>query len=234
MFAIKSIQQPLSPNKEMSQMMETFRQMVNDCIRTGLENDCSTLKKLSGLAYHKLEQYDILSYYKLNAISQACGRLSQMKKDIKKGRTPRSPYVRKSYLVSCYGFKINGMLFSFPVKNRQFINILLTNYTASKLLEGQPRSFVITPTTLSISIRKNIKEIKPESAIGIDRNLRNITISTPTENIMYKTNKILSIKENTTHVLSAFKRFDVRVKRRLQQKLGKRRTGRVVQHLHKN
>ncbi|MEO9310212.1 MAG: hypothetical protein ABI337_07940, partial [Nitrososphaera sp.] len=43
----------------------------------------------------------------------------------------------------------------------------------------QPRSFVITPITLSITVRKDVQEIKPESIIEIDRNLRNITISTP-------------------------------------------------------
>lgn len=50
---------------------------------------------------------------------------------------------------------------------------------------------------------------------------------------MYKTNKLLSIKENTSHVLSSFKRFDVRVKRHFQQRLGNRRSRRVQQCLHK-
>ncbi len=38
---------------------------------------------------------------------------------------------------------------------------------------------------------------------------------------MYKTNKLLSIKENTSHVISSFKIFYVRVKRNFQQRLGK-------------
>ncbi|MEO9310506.1 MAG: transposase, partial [Nitrososphaera sp.] len=120
------------------------------------------------------------------------------KKDIKKGRKVKSPYVSKPYLVSCYGFKINDMLSSFPVSNREFANILLNNHTTKILSDKtlQPRSFVITPTTLSITVRKDVQEIKPEYIIGIDRNLRNITISTPQQAIMYGTNKILSIKEN--------------------------------------
>ncbi|HSA98302.1 MAG TPA: hypothetical protein VLF17_04415, partial [Candidatus Nitrosotenuis sp.] len=151
---IKSLQQSFEPNSEISSMMETFRQMVNHCIRIGLENDCSTLKKLSILVYHTLQDYDIMSYYKLTAISQACGRLSQMKRDIRKGRKPKSPFVQKPYLVSCYGFKINGMLLSFPVRNRELANILLNAHTA-KILSDQsitPRSFTITPQSLSISI----------------------------------------------------------------------------------
>ncbi|MFY9300286.1 MAG: transposase [Candidatus Nitrosotenuis sp.] len=216
-------------------MMEIFSEMANHCIRIGLENNCSTLKKLSMLSYHELQRYDILSYYKLNAISQAAGRLAQMKKDIKKGRRVKSPFVRKPYLISCYGFKINGMLLSFPVRNRESANVLLTDHTVSELSKDgvKAKSFTITPTSLSISIQKDITEIKPEGAIGIDRNLRNITISTPQRAIMYRTEKILSIKENSQHVRASFRRSDVRVKNRFFTKLRGRQTRRVNQYLHK-
>lgn len=83
MFAIKSIRQPCRPNPELQSMMETFRMMVNHCIRMGLENDATTMKKLSSIAYHELSGYDMISYYKLCAISQAAGRLANMKKSIK-------------------------------------------------------------------------------------------------------------------------------------------------------
>ncbi|MEO9309349.1 MAG: IS200/IS605 family accessory protein TnpB-related protein, partial [Nitrososphaera sp.] len=41
------------------------------------------------LSYHTLKDYQIQSKYKLTAISQAAGKLAQMKKDIKKGRQTR-------------------------------------------------------------------------------------------------------------------------------------------------
>jgi putative transposase len=216
-------------------MMNTFKDMVNHCIRIGIENNCSTMKKLSLLSYHTLKDYQIQSKYKLTAIAQAAGRLAQMKKDIKKGRKAKSPFIKKPYLVSCYGFKINGMLLSFPVSNREFANILLNNHTAEILSDKtlQPRSFVITPTTLSITVRKDVQEIKPESIIGIDRNLRNITISTPQQAIMYRTNKILSIKENSQFVKASFRRNDRRLKNRFFAKIRARQTRRVNQYLHK-
>jgi putative transposase len=215
--------------------METFRDMVNHCIRIGLDNNCHTMKKLSLLSYQKLNDYPIQSKYKLTAISQAAGRLSQMKKDIKKGKKIRSPFVRKPYLVSCYGFKINGMLLSFPVSNRQFANILLNDH-ASKVLSDdslEPGSFTITPTSLSITVRKIVEQIKPEGVIGIDRNLRNVTISTSTGCMMYKTNKVLSIKENSQFVKAAFRRNDRRVKNRFYTKIRGRQARRVNQYLHK-
>ncbi|MEM3064726.1 MAG: transposase [Candidatus Nitrosotenuis sp.] len=235
MFAAKSIKQNFTPNSEQLQMMDTFKDMVNHCIRIGLENNCSTMKKLSMLSYHQLENYPILSYYKLTAISQAAGRLAQMKKDIKRGRKVTSPFVRKPYLVSCYGFKINGMLLSFLISGRNYANILLNRHT-EKILSNktlEPRSFTITPTALSISVRKEVQEIKPESVIGIDRNLRNITISTPTQPIMYRTNKILSIKENSQFVRASFRRNDRRVKNRFYTKIRGRQTRRASQYLHK-
>jgi len=234
-MAIKSIKQNFTPNQDLQLLMETFKDMVNHCIRIGLQNNCSTLKRLSLLAYHTLDEYQIQSKYKLTAISQACGRLAQMKRDCKKGRNVKSPFVKKPYLVSCYGFRINRMLLSFPVSNRQYANVLLNNHTVSKLSEDivEPRSFTITSNSLSISVRKDVQEIKPESVIGIDRNLRNVTISTPEQAIMYRTNKILSIKENTMHVISSFRRNDKRVKKRFYNQKRNRQARRVQQFLHK-
>ncbi len=216
-------------------MMKTFRQMVNHCIRIGLENNCSTLKRLSSLAYHTLQDYDIMSYYKLTAISQACGRMSQMKRDIKKGRNPKSPFVQKPCLVSCYGFKINGMLLSFPVRNREFANILLNDHLI-RILSDQsitPRSFTITPQSLSISIAKDVEPIQTESTIGVDRNLRNITFGNGKEIIQVNTSEMLKIKENYSHVKSTCTRNDHRIRKKVYGKLGKRQADRIRQRIHR-
>ncbi|MDH2907671.1 MAG: hypothetical protein PXX83_06230 [Candidatus Nitrosotalea sp.] len=156
-----------------------------------------------------------MSYYKLTAISSACGRLAQMKRDIKKGRKPKSPYISKPYLVSCYGFKINGILLAIPIGSGNCQHALLNDHTLEILQDKslKVKSFTITPHSISLSIRKEVTQIIPENVIGIDRNLRNVTISTRDGSIMYKTNKLLSIKENTSHVIQSLKRFDVRVKR---------------------
>ena len=127
------------------------------------------------------------------------------------------------------------MLLSFPTSNRNYIHIPLNNHT-QKILQDKSlkvKSFVITPDSISLCIQKDIEEIIPENIIGIDRNLRNVTISTKPITIMYKTGKLLSIKENTSHVISSFRRYDVRVKKHYQQRLGNRRSRRIQQFLHK-
>jgi len=208
--------------------------MVNHCIRIGLENNCSTLKRLSVLAYHKLQNYDIQSKYKLNAISQACGRITQMKRDVRKDKRPKSPYVQKPYLVSCYGFKINGMLLSFPIRNREFTNILLNDHVTDILSDKTlaTRSFTITPNSLSISIFKDVTQIIPEKTIGVDRNLRNVTFGNDEKVTQINTSEMLKIKENYTHVKSTVQRNDHRIRKKVYGKLGKRQTCRIKQRLH--
>lgn len=233
MFAYKAVRQQFAPTTELYAMMEIFRQMVNECIGIGLDGNISTLGKFSSLHYKDLDTYNIQSKYKLTAMSQAMGRLAQRKRDINKGRNPKSPYVKKPYLVSCYGFKIEGMLLSIPIGNRDKSLVMLNDHTVSELNGIELRSFTITPNSLSISIRKQVNEIDPKSVIGIDRNLRNVTISTQQQPIMYKTGKLLSIKENTMHVIASFRRNDRRVKGKFYSQKKNRRSRRVQQFLHK-
>ncbi len=235
MLPVKSIRQNHMPNSEQLQMMEIFCQMVNDCIRIGLENNCSTLKKLSLLSYHKLAKYPIFSSYKLNAISQACGRLVQMKASIRRGMRTKLPYVRRPFLVNCYGFKINGRLLSIPYKPKQPIHILLNEHT-TKILSNKTikiRSFCMNEIGISLCIRKESEEIKCENAIGIDRNLRNVTVGNNDKIIFYKTNKLLSIRENTIHARAGFKRNDYKMKREFFQKFNQRMQRRTKKFLHK-
>lgn len=217
-------------------MMEIFRQMVNQCIRIGLENECCTLKRLSQLAYQQLSEFDVLSSYKINAISQACGRLSMMKQSAKRDIKTKSPYVRKPYITNCYGFKINGMLFTIPYKRGKPINILLNNYTTRILSDHSitVRSFTISGNnTLSISYSKAVTPIDCKKTLGIDRNLRNITVGNQQGVIFYKTGKLLSIKENSMFVKSSFRRNDARIRKKIAQKIGSRQKNRVRQLLHK-
>lgn len=99
MIVVKSVTQPFVPPLELTYMMETFRLMVNHCIRIGCQNKVTTLRKFSSLYYNELDQYSIQSKYKLTAMAQACGRLSHMKRSIKKGIKTKSPFVCKPYIL---------------------------------------------------------------------------------------------------------------------------------------
>jgi putative transposase len=215
--------------------MESFRKMVNDCIRTGLQNDVSTLKRLSKLCYPALANYDIISYYKLHAISKAAGILANRKQSLKRGRKTRNPYLKKGILVSCYGFKINDGILKVPLDDRSYFDIILNKHT--KEILSSPvvtvRSFTLTANnTVSICYSKHIVEIDCTTIAGVDRNLRNLTVGNDDKVDQYDLGKAVDIAEDTRSIVRSFKRNDVRIRRNIAAKYGKRGRNRVQQLLH--
>jgi len=145
-LAIKSVIQPFKPTTQVLELLENFRQMVNDCVKIGLANDASTLNRLSNLSYSQLSEYDVMSYYKLCAISHAAGILANRKKSLKRVLNPRKPYARLPLLTSCYGFKITGNVLRVPIGERQYFDIPLNGYVRTILSDSSTkvRSFTLT------------------------------------------------------------------------------------------
>jgi putative transposase len=234
--AIKSVKQDFVPNETILKMMEIFRCMVNHCMRIGLENDSTTLKRLSNMSYHELGQYNILSYYKLHAISKAAGILSNRKQSLKRKIRTKNPYLKKPILISCYGFKYQNGILGIPLGNKNYLDVPLNCY-CNKILSTDPqikiRSFILTPNTISVSYSKETSQIKCDNVVGIDRNLRNLTVGNSEKVIQYDLSKIVKIAENTVAIVSSFKRNDFRIRKKLYSKYGLRRKNRSNQLLHK-
>lgn len=233
--AIKSIRQPFVPDQKILNFLETFRYMVNHCIRIGLQNNCSTLKKLSTLSYRELGQYDIPSYYKLCAISKAAGILSNRKQSIRRGIFTKNPYMRKPLLTTCYGFKIENGTLKIPLGDRQYFEISLSGHTREILSDPalKVRSFTLDACNISLCISKEVQELVCTKTAGVDRNLRNLTYGNSDEAIQYDLSKTIQIADNTKSIYSSFKRNDSRIKKKLYSKYGIRRKNRINQLLHK-
>ena len=136
--AHKTISQEYSPNGDLKELMETFTKMVNHCLKIGIKEDVANMKRSCYLCYHELDKYDILSSYKLNAISRAAGILSNRKQSMKRGVTTKNPVVNHSFLTNCYGVKLNGYLLTIPFKVREPVNILLNDHTYDILKSENP------------------------------------------------------------------------------------------------
>jgi len=232
---MKSVNQPYLPTERILTMTETFRQMVNDCLRIGLANDASTMKQLCKLCYPALGKYDIISYYKLCAISQAMGIIANRKKSIKRGLRPRRPYATRPLLVSCYGFKIAGDVLKVPLGERQYFDIPLNKYVKNVLNdpELQVRSFTLAASnTVSICYSKEVAEIECVGIEGADRNMRNLTVGNHENVVQYNLSKAVDIAENTRSIVRSFKRNDVRIRKKIASKYGKRRKNRENKLLH--
>jgi putative transposase len=88
---IKTVNQQIIIPPGILDLMSKFRNMVNDCIRIGLQNNVTSLKTLSTMSNRYLDRYDIVRYYKLHAISRASGILQNGKKSIKRGFKTKTP-----------------------------------------------------------------------------------------------------------------------------------------------
>lgn len=235
MLARKSIKQSYRPSPAILSLMESFRQMTNDCIRIGLQSDVSSMKRLSMMAYKELKGYDGYSQYRLTAISKAAGILASRNKSIRRGFVTKNPYLRKPILVSCYGFKItNDGKLRIPLGNKKFEEIPLVKHTLKVLSDPalKVNSFTSTETSLSLCISKEVEEIIPAKAIGIDRNLRNLCVGNQDKTTYYEMSKVIEIGETTKDIAKAFKRNDARIRREISSKYGRRKAERVKRILH--
>jgi putative transposase len=238
-LARKAIKQSYTPSQRMLELMNDYRKMTNDVIRIGIANgNVSTLKRLSILSYRELKKSyrDAPSYYKLCAISKASGILASRNKSIKRGYDTKDPYVKRPSLVSCYGFKIvNGRLRIPIISGRKYEFIELTKHTLDVLKDKSfiVRSFTLTPTSLSLSIAKEVPEIEVSSAIGIDRNLRNLTVGNASRVTYYDMSKVVEIGETTKDIVKSFRRNDIRIRMRIASKYGRRKKERVNNLLNK-
>jgi putative transposase len=233
-LAVKSVKQNILPPADLLQLLETFRRMVNESLRIGLAYDVYSLKRLSLLSYKQLKKYDCPSYYKLCAISRAAGILASKKKSVRRGHSTRNPYAIKPQLVSCYGFKIEKDSLRIPLGGRRYHRIPLNKHTLSVI--SQPgvnlRSFTLTPRSLSLTIAREVQDIYCKTTVGVDRNLRNLTVGNEERAVQYDLSETVRIANTTMRIISSFKRDDVRIRRRIASKYGRRRKARIDNLLH--
>src|SRR5213594_322091 len=177
LLALKSVWQHYAPTRDVLGLLEVFRRMVNESIRIGLANNVSSLRRLSLLSYNQLAQYDSPSCYKLCAISRAAGILAARKKSLKRGLPTRTPTLLEQ-LVSCYSFKTKNRGLEIPVARGKRLSTPLTNHTIDIIsrLMVKVRSFTLTKNRLCLCIARDVAVVECASTVGVDRNLRNLTV----------------------------------------------------------
>jgi putative transposase len=199
LLAVKSVWQHYTPPREVLGLLEVFRMMVNESIRIAIANDVSSLRKLSLLSYNQLAQYDSPSCYKLCAISRAAGILASRKKSLSRGFATRTPYSVRQQLVSCYSFKTKNRELEIPVARGKRLSIPLTKHTIDII--SQPmirvRSFTLTRDRLSLSIARDVPTVECTSTVGVDRNLRNLTVGNDEETRHYDLSETVRIASTT-------------------------------------
>jgi len=233
-LAVKSVWQYYVSSSEVLGLLKVFKKMVNESLRIGMANDASSLRKLSLLSYNQLAQYNSPSYYKLCAISRAAGILAARKKSIRRGYATRTPYAFRQQLVSCYGFKIGNGLLEIPVSRDRRFSIPLTKHVLEVISQSgvKVRSFTLTQNRLSLCIARDTPRIECASTIGVDRNLRNLTVGNDQETRYYDLSKCVRIANTTVRIVASFTRDDARIRTAIASRYGQRRTYRTGHLLH--
>src|SRR5438094_175116 len=233
-LAVKSVWQYYVPIGYILRLLELFRRMVNDSIRIGLLNDASSLRRLALLSYNQLAQYDSPSYYKLGAISRAAGILAARKKSVRRGFATRTPYAVRPQLVSCYGFKIENGGLRIPVSRGKRFSIPLTKHTLEVVSQpgAEVRSFTLTQNRLSLCIARDVPTVNCASTVGVDRNLRILTVGNDDQTRQYDLSKCVRIAKTTVCIVASFTRDDDRIRTGLASRYGQRRTARIGHLLH--
>jgi putative transposase len=231
-LAVKTVRQKHQVSPELLRLLDEFRRMVNVCVAVGIEENVSSLKTLSMKSYHRLSR-DMLSYYRLCAISKTTVILHNYRKAKKKNPRTRFPNARKLMLATCYGFKIQNGLLRLPVRPRCYVYVKLNSHTLQVLSGLSVRSVTLTPDSLSLTYSKETVEIEPEGYVGIDRNLDNVT-SASTDGTVKTFDLSLATRIKTDYriVKSKFKRNDARIRTRIFSKCGERQRNRVQPLLH--
>jgi len=204
--------------------------MTNDCIRIGIAEGKTSLKSLSLACYSNLSRYSTPSAYKLCAISKASGILTHYRK-LAKTRHVKEPCCRRLTLTTCYGLRVEAEKLRMPGK----LQVSLNNYVERLL--SQPnieiRSVTMTPQSVSISIRRQVERVTCTGAVGIDRNLDNLTAAdTENRTQRYDVSKASAIKSHCRQVKTHFSRNDVKVGRQISSKYGRLERDRVGWLLH--
>ena len=235
MQAVKAVRQNYHPTEEVLSLLEDFRCMVNDCVRIGLRENLTSMKSLSMKAYHQLSAYDVPTCYRLTSISRAAGILRNYRRELKKmGQSARVPYVTRLSLTDCYGFRVIHRLVRLPIRRRgEYTFIVLNDHTLRTIGGRTPRSLTLTADSLSISLSKEIAEIEPVGAIGIDRNLDNVTTADSDGSILrHDLVRATKIKARCRETKSRFRRNDARIRGRVYGKYGRIQRNRVSWLLH--
>src|SRR5437867_13294525 len=94
------------------------------------------------------------------------------------------------------------------------LSIPLTKHTLDVI--SQPgvtvRSFTLTRNRLSLCIALDVAKLECTSTVGVDRNLRNLTVGNEEETRHYDLSKTVRIASTTMRIVASFKRDDARIR----------------------
>jgi len=218
---------------ELQEIFDYFRYCTNEAIRIADEKNLTSRNTMHRELYKTLSS-DFYSKHVQGSLSVAKARLKLYRTTKKKHPNAKRPYVKRDMItLDNQSFMISDGYLRFPIKARKYIFVKLASYVLEQLENIKLGSITVTPEKLIIAYSKEILQKNPNEYVGIDRNLDNATSYDSTGKFMiYNLKKTNDIKDTYRKVKSHFKRNDVRIRKKLFSKYGKKEKNRVHQLLH--
>jgi putative transposase len=177
MQAVKAVQIRYEPTSGVLSLLETFRNMVNHCIRVGLEKKVTSRLRLQSETYHPLSGFGLHTWYSLSAIEVAIAILKNYRKAKRRRQNVRVPRATKlTAKLGNQGYKVvNGNL-RIPIKPREYFYVPLHKRAAQFLSDAALKlgSVTLTACTVSLVFSKTAWVTKPKSYVAYDTNERSI------------------------------------------------------------
>lgn len=208
-------QKSILPPK-MEELLAVFPQMVNDCLRLGLEKRLFDYPGLKEVCWPRMREYGVHDSYRISAMFDASNLLKKFLTDSKRVKATR-PRVIKAYISTSLGVYLEPGRLLLPGS----VRIPLNHHTTS-VLEGKGVEVVsatLTASSLSVVYRKFVKLVSPRGMVAVDLNLDNLTtVDTDGESSYWDTSRLSVVHESYRRVKSHFRRNDQRIKGRIWRK----------------
>jgi len=124
--AVRAVSIPYQPPEDVLRLLEAFRNMVNYCIRVGLEKGITSRFRLTREVYHRLMEYGYHSWYVLSAIEVATVILKNYRKAKRRNGRVKAPRARRLMAkIGNQAVKVGNGMLRIPLKPRQYLHIQL-------------------------------------------------------------------------------------------------------------
>jgi len=175
--AVKSVRFAYTPTSLTVELLETFREMVNEAIRICIDEEIRGRLKLRNRIYKEFqESYGVISHFPYSVAEVAWSTVKKHKRWHRKPNAKR--LMMKMDIQSC---SLNYSILSLPFRKgeRVLIPLRYGDYQRSFLMDTTLKrgSVTVTEDSVIITFTKEIPTKTPLSRLGIDLNEKSAVLS---------------------------------------------------------
>ncbi|MEM1553135.1 MAG: transposase [Candidatus Bathyarchaeia archaeon] len=237
-------------NADVGSLLETFNQMVNECIAYALKNSITSPMKLDRALYDYFKRrYGFATHYCISACRVACGIIRSWRRLVKKGRAARDkpPTFRASAMrLQKELMRFRGDKIVVTTKPYSWIEIpLIMGSYQRQFVEAWKRGelkvgeITLLSDRAIVAFKRGVEEKEPNGYASVDINLMSLDILEAKDGLKYRRIDLKKLYGIRVHYfkkrrkIQALSKFKPKTSKALMEKYSKRERRRVNDILHK-